>query len=240
MKKLGIESFLEARAKSDDGKAVTIQTKDGKEVRLDADKVLVTVGRKPNIDGLGLEKIGVKIEKGFIKVDEHMRTNVEGVYAIGDVCGQPMLAHKATKEGEVAAEVIAGHAAAMDVRAIPAVIFTDPEIAYAGMMEPEAKAAGKNIKIGKFPMAALGRALSIGETDGFVKVVLEAETKEVLGLAVVGAGASDLISEAALALEMGALAEDIGLTIHPHPTLPEAVMEASKAALGEAIHIVNR
>jgi dihydrolipoamide dehydrogenase len=124
MKKLGIEAFLEAKAKSDDGKAVTIQTKDGKEVRLDADKVLVTVGRKPNIDGMGLEKIGVKIEKGFIKVDEHMRTNVEGVYAIGDVAGQPMLAHKATKEGEVAAEVIAGHAAAMDVRAIPAVIFT--------------------------------------------------------------------------------------------------------------------
>jgi dihydrolipoamide dehydrogenase len=240
MKKLGIESFLEAKAKSDDGKAVTIQTKDGKEVRLDADKVLVTVGRKPNVDGLGLEKIGVKIEKGFIKVDERMRTNVEGVYAIGDVAGQPMLAHKATKEGEVAAEVIAGHAAAMDVRAIPAVIFTDPEIAYAGMMEPDAKAAGKNIKVGKFPMAALGRALSIGETDGFVKVVLEAETKEVLGLAVVGAGASDLISEAALALEMGALAEDIGLTVHPHPTLPEAIMEASKAALGEAIHIVNR
>jgi dihydrolipoyl dehydrogenase len=240
MKKLGIESFLEAKAKSDDGKAVTIQTKDGKEVRLDADKVLVTVGRKPNTDGIGLEKIGVKVEKGFIKVDEHMRTNVEGVFAIGDVAGQPMLAHKATKEGEVAAEVIAGHAAAMDVRAIPAVIFTDPEIAYAGMMEPEAKAAGKNIKIGKFPMAALGRALSIGETDGFVKVVLDAETKEVLGLAVVGAGASDLISEAALALEMGALAEDIGLTVHPHPTMPEAIMEASKAALGEAIHIVNR
>src|SRR5262249_38386715 len=150
---------------------------DGKELRLDADKVLVTVGRRPNTDGFGLEKIGVAMEKGFIKVDPRMRTNVEGVYAVGDVAGQALLAPKGAKEGEVAAEIIAGRPAAMDVRAIPAVIFTDPEIAYAGLMEPDAKAAGKSVKVGKFPMAALGRALSIGETDGFVKVVIDVGSK---------------------------------------------------------------
>ncbi|HJZ85290.1 MAG TPA: dihydrolipoyl dehydrogenase [Polyangia bacterium] len=241
MKKLGMETHLEARAKSDDGKAVTIESKDGASLKLDADSVLVTVGRRPNSDGLGLAEVGVAIDaKGFVKVDQRMRTNVEGIYAIGDVAGQPMLAHKATKEGEVAAEVIAGRASAMDVRAIPAVIFTDPEIATCGLSDAEARASGREVAIGKFPMVALGRALALAEPDGFVKIVLDKASKEVLGVHVVGSSASDVISEAALALEMGAMAEDIGLTIHPHPTIPEAIMEASKAALGEAIHIVNR
>lgn len=242
MKQLGIEVHLEAKAVSDDGQgAATIQPKQGGTLRLDADKVLVTVGRRPNSEGLGLEKIGVRVDpKGFVVVDERLRTSVPGVYAIGDVAGQPMLAHKASKEGEVCAEVIAGKAAAMDVRAIPAVIFTDPEIATCGLSEPEAVAKKVAIKVGRFPLAALGRALSLREPEGFVKIVLDAETRQVLGIHIVGANASDLISEAALALEMGAMAEDIALTIHPHPTLPEGIMEAAKAALGEAIHIVNR
>jgi len=241
MKKLGIEVHLEAKAKSDDGKAVTIETREGQALRLDADRVLLTVGRRPNSEGFGLDRIGVGVDaKGFIKVDEQMRTNVEGIYAIGDVAGQPMLAHKATKEGEIVAEVIAGRASAMDVRAIPAVIFTDPEIATAGLSEPEARAQGRQVGVGKFPLAALGRALAYGETDGFVKVVFDQGSKEILGIHVVGAAASDLVSEASLALEMGAQLEDVALTIHPHPTMPEAIMEAAKAALGEAIHIVNR
>jgi dihydrolipoamide dehydrogenase len=240
MKKLGIDVHLEAKAKSDDGRTVTVEI-GGQAMKLECDHVLVTVGRRPNSENLGLDKIGLHIDaKGFIPVNEKLLTNVPGVYAIGDVAGQPMLAHKATHEGEVCAEVIAGKAAAMDVRAIPAVIFTDPEIATAGLSEPEARAQGRDIKVGKFPMAALGRALSMGETDGFVKVVLDAKTKQLLGIHVVGADASNLISEAALALEMGAMTEDVALTIHPHPTMPEAIMEAAKAGLGEAIHIVNR
>jgi dihydrolipoamide dehydrogenase len=202
--------------------------------------VLVAVGRRPNHEGLGLEALGVRVERGFVPVDRCMRTNVGGIYAIGDLAGQPMLAHKASREAEVVAEVIAGHRAEMDVRCIPAVIFSDPEIATAGITADEAQKAGRQVKIGKFPFAALGRAIANADTDGFVKVVIDAATKEVLGIHVVGNGASDMIAEAALAIEMGALADDLSLTIHAHPTLPEAIMEAAKASLGEAIHIINR
>ncbi len=151
-----------------------------------------------------------------------------------------MLAHKASHEAEVVAEVIAGHAAEMDVRCIPAVIFSDPEVATAGLTAEEAKQRGRDVKVGKFPFVALGRAIANADTDGFVKVVMDAASHEVLGIQVVGNGASDIIAEAALAIEMGALADDISLTIHAHPTLPEAIMEAAKAAMGEAIHILNR
>jgi dihydrolipoamide dehydrogenase len=151
-----------------------------------------------------------------------------------------MLAHKATKEGEVVAEIIAGHKVAFDVRTIPAVVFTDPEIASTGLTEDEAKAKGRTTKVGKFPFAALGRALSVNDTDGFCKVVADAKTGELLGLHIVGNGASDLISEGALAIEMGAVVDDLRLTIHPHPTMSEAVMEAAAASLGEAIHVINR
>ncbi len=212
----------------------------GKEATLDADKVLVSVGRRPNFEGLGLEAVGVKVERGFVTVDKRLRTNVPGVYAIGDVAGQPMLAHKASREAEVAAEVIAGHKSEFDVRCIPAVIFSDPEVATAGISAEEATAKGRKVKVGKFPFVALGRAIANADTDGFVKVVIDADSHEVLGIHVVGNGASDVIAEAALAIEMGALAEDISLTIHAHPTLPEAIMEAAKASLGEAIHIQNR
>ena len=200
----------------------------------------MAVGRRPNSEGLGLEEIGVKIERGFVPVDRQLRTNVPGIYAIGDVAGQPMLAHKASHEAEVVAEVIAGHKAEMDVRAIPSVIFSDPEVASAGISAEEATKKGRAVKVGKFPFAALGRAIANADTDGFVKVVIDADSKEVLGIHVVGNGASDVIAEAALAIEMGALADDLSLTIHAHPTLPEAIMEAAKASLGEAIHIVNR
>ncbi len=182
----------------------------------------------------------MKIERGFVPVDKRLRTNVPGIYAIGDLVGQPMLAHKASHEAEVVAEIIAGHKAEMDVRAIPAVIFTDPEIASSGLTAEEAEKRGHKVKVGKFPFAALGRALANADTDGFVKVVIDAESKELLGVHIVGNGASDMIAEATLAIEMGAVADDISLTIHAHPTLPEGLMEAAKAALGEAIHIQNR
>jgi dihydrolipoamide dehydrogenase len=247
LKKLGVEVVTGAKAKSwaeKNGRAeVTIDVggdAGGKAQTIEADKVLVAVGRRPNSDGLGLEEIGVKIERGFVLVDRQLRTNVPGVYAIGDVAGQPMLAHKASHEAEVVAEVIAGHKAEMDVRAIPSVIFSDPEVASVGISADEATKKGRAVKVGKFPFAALGRAIANADTDGFVKVVIDADSKEVLGIHVVGNGASDVIAEAALAIEMGALADDISLTIHAHPTLPEAIMEAAKASLGEAIHIVNR
>ncbi|HVV48667.1 MAG TPA: dihydrolipoyl dehydrogenase [Polyangia bacterium] len=243
LKKLGVEVVTGAKAKSwaeKGGRAAVTVDVAGKDQIIEADKVLVAVGRRPNSEGLGLEEIGVKIERGFVPVDRQLRTNVPGVYAIGDVAGQPMLAHKASHEAEVVAEVIAGHRAEMDVRCIPAVIFSDPEVASAGITAEEAQKRGRAVKTGKFPFAALGRAIANADTDGFVKVVIDAESKEVLGIHVAGNGASDIIAEAALAIEMGALADDISLTIHAHPTLPEAIMEAAKASLGEAIHIVNR
>lgn len=245
LKKLGVEVVTGAKAKSwvekGDRAIVTLEVGDkGEAATIDADKVLVAVGRRPNYEGLGLEALGVRVERGFVPVDRCMRTNVGGIYAIGDLAGQPMLAHKASREAEVVAEVIAGHRAEMDVRCIPAVIFSDPEIATAGITADEAQKAGRQVKIGKFPFAALGRAIANADTDGFVKVVIDAATKEVLGIHVVGNGAPDMIAEAALAIEMGALADDLSLTIHAHPTLPEAIMEAAKASLGEAIHIINR
>jgi dihydrolipoamide dehydrogenase len=247
LKKMGVEVMLDTKAKGWEDKGdralLHVELPGGKSAgALDADKILLSVGRRPNTEGIGLEAVGVALDKrGFIAADDHLRTNVPGIYAIGDVIGGMMLAHKATKEGEVVAEVIAGHKAAFDVRTIPAVVFTDPEIAATGLTEDEAKARGhKKLRVGKFPFAALGRALSVNDTDGFVKVVADAETGELLGMHIVGNGASDLISEAALAIEMGAVVDDLRLTIHPHPTLSEAVMEASAAALGEAVHILNR
>jgi dihydrolipoamide dehydrogenase len=244
LRKMGVEVLLQARAKSWEDKGdravVTVETKDGSAATIDADKILVTVGRRPNSAGLGLEQLGVVLDRGFVVVDSQQRTNVPGIYAIGDLAGGMLLAHKASREAEVAAEVIAGHKAAMDARCIPAVVFTDPEIASTGLTEQEAKDAGHTLKVGKFPFAALGRALSVNDTDGFAKVIGDADTGEILGIHIVGNGASDLISEGALAIEMGAVLHDIALTIHPHPTLGESIMEAAKAALGEAIHAVNR
>jgi len=249
LKKMGVEVLTDAKAKSWEDKGdravLTVEGKDGSSkptaITIDCDKILLSVGRRPNTEGLGLEEIGVKLDKrGYIVADDQCRTSVANVYAIGDVIGGMMLAHKATKEGETVAEIIAGHKAAVDVRTIPAVVFTDPEIASAGLTEEEAKEKGHTIKVGKFPFAALGRALSVNDPDGFAKVICDAKTEEILGVHVVGNGAGDLISEAALAIEMGAVVQDINLTVHPHPTLSEAIREAAANALGEAIHIINR
>ena len=242
-KKLGMEILLGAKAKAltEKGESASLAVETGSgAVELAADKVLVAVGRRPNIEDLGLEIAGVQTAGGFITVDRQMRTSVRNIFAIGDVAGPPMLAHKASREAEVAAEVIADKPAEMDARVIPAVVFTDPEIASAGLTAEAAEKAGHKVKVGKFPFAALGRAIANFDTDGFAKVVMDADSGLVLGVHLVGQGAGDLISEAALAIEMGASAADIGMTIHPHPTLSEAIMEAAKAAQGEAIHILNR
>jgi dihydrolipoamide dehydrogenase len=243
-KKLGIEAFLGARAKSVEktksGLAILADV-GGKEQTFIADKLLVTVGRRPNSEGLGLDKAGVRTDaKGFIPVDAQRRTNVPGIYAIGDVAGEPMLAHKASKEAEVAAEVVAGHKSAFDVRAIPAVVFTDPQIATVGLDEAQARAQGHEVVVAKFPFGALGRALAVGETDGFAKLVSDKKTGLLLGAQIVGPEASDLIAECALALEMGAAVADLALTIHAHPTLAEGVMEAAKVAIGECVHQLPR
>ena len=245
LKKMGVEVLTGAKAESftAQGEQVSLSVSaPGGQRTLAADVILVSVGRRPNSEDLGLAEAGVKTDgRGFIPVDAALRTNVPGIYAIGDVAGGMLLAHKATKEAEVVAEVIAGHDVIQDARTMPAVVFTDPEIASTGMTEAQARAAGHtDLKIGKFPFAALGRALSVNDTDGFAKVIADAGTGEILGVHVVGAGASDLISEAALAIEVGAEVRDLMLTVHPHPTLSESLREAAAAALGEAIHIVNR
>jgi dihydrolipoamide dehydrogenase len=221
------------------GVRVWVKTPKGDKT-FDVDWILSTVGRRPNSEGIGLEKIGVNVEKGFIVVDEKRRTNVPHVYAIGDVAGQPMLAHKASREGIVAAEVIAGLPSAADYRCVPAVIFTDPEIGSVGMTEAEAKAKGYEPVVGKFPFTANGRALSMNEAEGFAKIVADKKTDVVLGLHIVGPQASELIAEGALAIEMAAKVEDIAATIHAHPTLPEAVMEAAEAVHGLAIHAITK
>ena len=202
----------------------------------------MAVGRKPNSQNLGLENAGIKIDqKGFITVDSQLRTNVKNIFAIGDVASQPLLAHKASKEGLVAAEVMAGNTKEhLDVRAMPGAVFTDPEIATVGLTEEEAKKQGYTTKTGKFPFMASGRALAMNETNGMVKVVTDAKTDQILGVHMIGPEVSELIAEATLAIELGATAEDLALTVHTHPTLPEALMEAAEAVHGKAIHIYQK
>ena len=196
-------------------------------------RVLVAVGRRPNGGAIGAELAGVEVdERGFIKVDKQMRTNVPHIFAIGDVVGQPMLAHKATHEGKVAAEAAAGEKSYFDARVIPAVAYTDPEVAWVGLTEDEAKASGIEYEKGVFPWAASGRSLSLGRSDGMTKLLFDRKTKRMVGAGIVGPNAGDLISEAALAIEMGCDAEDIGLTIHPHPTLSETIAFAAEVAAG--------
>jgi len=209
----------------------------GGELSLEVDKILVSVGRRPRTDKMNLQGIGVRTDAGgFIYTDKRMRTNVDGVYAIGDVRGPPLLAHKAYKEGIVAAECIAGMPTVADWTVVPESVFCDPEVASVGLTEAKAVEAGYNVKKNRFQFAALGRALSAGEGEGFVKVVSKADDGLILGVQIVGPDASNLISEAALAIEMGATVEDVALTIHPHPTLPEAIMEAAESATGRPIH----
>ena len=215
---------------------VEIETPEGK-VTVVADKVLVSVGRKPRTEKMDLQGLGVQTDShGYIVTNDRMQTNVQGVYAIGDVRGPPLLEHKATREGMVAAECIAGLPSAADWKVIPDAVFCDPEVASVGLTEARAVEAGYRVKRSRFQFAALGRALSTGDPEGFVKVVSSEQDGLVLGVQIVGPEASNLISEVALAIEMGATVEDIALTIHPHPTLSEAIMEASESAAGHPIH----
>ncbi len=235
---------VNAKAKGFERKGKELVVKfevDGAAQTVSCDKILVAVGMRPVTDGLGLEAAGVKVgPKGFVEVDAQYRTSAPSVFAIGDLSGPPLLAHKASKEGEIAAEVIAGKKSARDWVALPAAIFSDPEVAAVGLSEEQAVAAGFEPMVGKFAFAALGRAIAMDHTEGFVKVVGDKKSGLLLGVTMCGPEASDLIAEAALALEMGAYVEDVALTIHAHPTLAEAFMEACKAALGEAIHALNR
>ena len=217
---------------------VKLEGKSGPET-MQVDKVLVAVGRRPNTFGSGFEKIGLDIdERGFIKVDEKRQTNIPHVYAIGDITGDPMLAHKATHEGKVAAEVICGQPAAFDVSIIPAVIFTDPEIAWAGLTETQANEQGIDYDKGVFPWSASGRALALGRTEGFSKALFDKESGKLIGMSIVGTNAGDLIAEAVLAMEMGADAEDIALIIHPHPSLSESVGNAAEIVAGSITDLI--
>jgi len=241
LKKQGINIHLKTKASSvtvKGGKVSAVLEGEINETR-EYDKVLVAVGRRARTSGIGLEKVGVKLERGFVAVDAQRRTNVPHVYAVGDCAGAPLLAHKAMREGVVAAEVIAGQASAYDPMAVPNCVYTDPQLATAGLSEEQAKAAGYDVSIGRFRLAALGRARTVGMTDGMVKIVGDKKTDFVLGVHIVSPTAESMIAEAVLAIEMGATVEDIGLTIHPHPTFSESIMEAAEFMHGRAIHIIN-
>ena len=240
LKKKDVQIITNALAKSseesDTGVKVTYEAK-GKEETIEADYVLVTVGRYPNTAEIGLEEIGVEMDdRGLVKIDKQCRTNIDNIYAIGDIVAGPPLAHKASYEGKIAAEVIGGEKSEIDVNGIPAVMFAAPELASVGYTEAEAKEAGYDVKASKFPFAANGRALSLQSTDGFVRLVTRKEDGLILGGQVVGTNASDIISEIGLAVEAGMTAEDLALTIHAHPTLGETTMEAADLAIGRPIH----
>ena len=234
--KIFLKSKVSSLSKSGGECNVEVETPEGKKT-MPFDKVLVSVGRKPRTEKLHLKNLGIRTDpRGFITTDNRMLTSVPGIYAVGDVRGPPLLAHKASKEGIVAAESAAGMATAADWTVIPDAVFCDPEVASAGLSEAKANEAGHKVKISRFRFAALGRALTAGEPEGFVKVVSSADDGRVLGVQIVGSEASNLISEVALAIEMGATIDDIALTIHPHPTFPEAIMEAAESAAGKPIH----
>jgi len=244
MKKMGVELLTETLAQGYEHKAgksyVRIKTKKGDDTIV-CDQILSTVGRRPYSAGLALDKAGLAVDaKGFLAVDKQMRTQVANIYAVGDIAGQPMLAHKGSKEGLVAAAVIAGLKEEYDARCVPAVIFTAPEMASVGLTEDQCKEKGIAYKTGSFPFAASGRAMSLMETDGMVKMIVDAQTDEILGVHMVGPEVTELIAEAALAIEMGATAEDVARTIHAHPTLPEALMEAAESVHGMAVHIYQK
>ena len=202
------------------------------------DRVLVAVGRRPNAGVPGLDRTRVTLnQRGFIQVDQQLRTAEPSIFAIGDVVGEPMLAHKASHEGRTAVEVIAGHKAAFEPRAIPAVVFTDPELAWAGLTETQAQRAGRAVAVAKFPWAASGRALTLDRADGLTKLILDPATERILGIGLVGPNAGELIAEGVLAIEMGANATDLKLSIHPHPTLTETLMESAEVFFGQATHV---
>jgi len=236
----GVQFYLRSRVTRvdavGDGLRTTIATPDG-EVDIEANRVLVAVGRRPNAEDLGLEAAGVRFDKAGISVDAQMQTNVPGIAAVGDVTGGPLLAHVAMRGGEVAVENALGHTATLDLKTIPWCVYTDPEVASVGLTEAQAREEGYDVRVGRFPLNASGKALTYGETDGFVKVVSEARFGEVLGLHVVASHASDLIHEGGLALALEATLDELVTTVHGHPTLSEAVREAALEVHGEALHL---
>ena len=241
-KKSGIDISVNTRVlsakASADGVEIKVQKKDGKEETLKADLALNAIGIQANIENIGIEELGISLEKGFIKIDKFMKTNVAGVYAIGDVAGPPWLAHKASAEGIACVEFIAGHNTnGVDYGNIPGCTYCQPQVASVGMTEAKAKEAGYEIKVGKFPFSASGKANGIGEARGFVKIIFDAKYGEVLGAHMIGPDVTELIAEIGLARSLDATAQTIFKTIHAHPTLSEAIMEASAAAFGEAVNI---
>ena len=232
-----LDTRVTAVKETADGIRVSFTGKDGAVSDETYDAVLVSIGRRPNSGDLGLEKTGVVINpRGFVEVDAQRRTAEPTIYAIGDVAGDPMLAHKATHEGTVAVEAIAGRKTVFDPRAIPAVVFTDPELAWTGLTEEQAKSAGQDVRVARFPWSASGRATTLVRNDGLTKIIADPETERVLGVGITGINAGDLIAEATLAIEMGATVSDLMLTIHPHPTLSETVMEAAEVYHGQSPH----
>lgn len=220
------------------GIKVTLEDKDGEQQNKIYDRVLKSIGRKPVTEGLGIENTAIQIDdNGFVVTDEQCRTDEPSIFAIGDIAGQPMLAHKASHEGIVAAEVIAGSKVAFEPYAIPAVVFTDPELAWAGLTETEAKEQVIDYEVAKFPWAASGRATTLGRSDGLTKILVDPETERILGVGIVGPGAGELIAEGVLAIEMAATVEDLKRSIHPHPTLSETLMESAEVFFGHSTHI---
>lgn len=245
MRKLGIKLYVGYKAlglqEKDPANSATVHLDiegEGKKETLEATHILVSAGRRPNSDGFGLDKLGVQLDKGGnILTNTQSQTNVPGIWAIGDVAGAPQLAHRATRDGCLAAEAIAGHRAFKDYKVVPWAVFCDPEIAVCGLTEKEAQEKGLKVRVGKFPFVANGRALSINDSDGFIKVVMTDPGDTIVGVHMVGPEVSNLIAECALAIEMGACADDIIHTIHTHPTLPEALPEAIESAFSMSIHV---
>jgi dihydrolipoamide dehydrogenase len=237
MKSVLLETKVVAMKAETAGIRVTLEGKADPKEQL-FDRVLVAVGRRPNSKIPGLERTHVQVDqRGFIMVDEQRRTHEPSIFAIGDVVGEPMLAHKASHEGRVAVEVMAGENVAFAPKAIPAVVFTDPEIAWCGLTEAQAASEGRHVTVAKFPWGASGRAITLDRTDGLTKLILDPKTERLLGVGLVGPGAGELIAEGVLAIEMGANATDLKLTIHPHPTLTETMMESAEVFFGQATHV---
>jgi dihydrolipoamide dehydrogenase len=236
--KIMLETKVIKMETSQNGITVTFADKEGKEFKEEYNKVLVSIGRRPNSENLGLENTKVKVTpRGFVEVNDQRQTTDPSIFAIGDIAGDPMLAHKASHEGRVAVETIAGHKVAFEPQAIPAVVFTDPEIAWCGLTEIDAIKANRDVTVSKFPWAASGRALTLDRTDGLTKLIIDTKTQRVLGMGIVGVGAGDMIAEGVMAIEMGAVAQDLKLSIHSHPTLSETIMEAAESFFGHSTHI---
>jgi dihydrolipoamide dehydrogenase len=236
--KVMLNSKVMELKESGDSITVKIQAQDGAVSEINYDYVLMSIGRRPETKGLGLENTKVKVnQKGWVEVNKQLQTNDPNIYAIGDIAGEPMLAHKASHEGRTAVEHIAGHKVAFEPLAIPAVVFTDPEIAWAGLTEIQAKEKNVSYVTAKFPWAASGRATTLGRSDGVSKLLIDPDTERILGIGICGPGAGELIAEGVLAIEMGANASDLKLTIHPHPTLSESLMEAAEVFFGQSTHV---